>query len=209
MRDFQPPEEGKSEKLGRAPSSETKAPWMPGRLRACAPSWEAITDDRFVLSVIRHGYRVPFDDALGAPPAQRHPNRASCKEHAEFVNEALAEALQMGVVRRVPDWVPHLVLPLGVVVQEDKKRLIYDASKLDKNTKKIPFKFENLETHGRTVFGGKSFGYALDLKKAFYHFSIHPEYTKYFGFKWEGLAPTEGELQSKTFEWCQVPLERR
>jgi len=38
MKDFQPPEEGKSEKLG-SPSSETKAPWMPGRL----PAHRAVT----------------------------------------------------------------------------------------------------------------------------------------------------------------------
>jgi hypothetical protein len=179
---------------------------MPKRLGNCLPSWEAITQDRFVLSVIRHGYRVPFDASLGPPPAQSHPNHASCKEHSEFVNEALAEALRMGVVKRVPEWFPHLVLPLGVVVQNVKKRLIADLRVLNENTENIPFKFENLETQGRAVFGGKAFGYALDLRKAFYHFDIHPEYTKYFGFRWEELAPSEGELRSSTFVWCQVPF---
>jgi len=208
--DFAPPAEGKPEKLVGELSAGAEVPWMPGRLRACLASWQAITKDPFVLSVVERGYKVPFDVNLGPPAAQRLPNKKSCTENAEFVNDALAEALAMGVVRRVPEGFPHLVLPLGVVVtndgQKDKKRLFWDGRPLNMNKKTIKFKFENLETHGRAVFGGKACGYALDLRKAFYHFDIDPADTKYFGFQWEGLPPAEGELNSSTFVWNQMPF---
>lgn len=162
-------------------------PIMLGRLAARLHSWEAITTDRFVLSVVGHGgYRLDFKPS-GPPPRLRKANQASCEEHHAFVSDAVSEALAMGVVAKVPEDSLHLILPLGVVASSPTKlRLVYDASRLNKTIVDKRFKFENLGVQGRTVFEGASHGWCLDLFKAFYHLEISAEHRKYMGFEWQG-----------------------
>ena len=189
------PEEERAEPLGAhnpAPGSSSVAPATPppvmlGRLAERLSSWEAITTDRFVLSVVGHGgYRLDFKQG-GPPPRRRKTNQASCEEHHTFVSEALEEALAMGVIAKVPENSLHLILPLGVIQNSPTKlRLIYDASFLNKSIVDKPFKFENLGAQGRTVFEGASHAWCLDLFKAFYHLEICAEHRKYMGFEWQG-----------------------
>ena len=162
-------------------------PIMLGRLAARLHSWEAITTDRFVLSVVGHGgYRLDFKPSA-PPPRLRKANQASCEEHHAFVSDAVSEALAMGVVAKVPEDSLHLILPLGVVASSPTKlRLVYDASRLNKTIVDKRFKFENLGVQGRTVFEGASHGWCLDLFKAFYHLEISAEHRKYMGFEWQG-----------------------
>ena len=173
---------------GKAPATTSSAspPYMLGRLAPHLPQWRAITEDRFVLSVITKGYSLEFTQE-GPPARCRRPNQPSCAEHAEFVSGAIREALEMGVISPAPEAALHCIMPLGVVDNGVKKRLIFNCRRLNKHLAAKKFKFESLGKEGRTVFSGASHGWSLDLKSAFYHIEINTDFRKYLGIEWQGV----------------------
>ena len=174
-------------KAAPAAAGETVLPYMLGRLAPRLASWQAITDDKFILSVVgKGGYRLEFGDK-GPPPPCRKPNQPSCTEHTEFVSAAIRDAIEMGVISQVHPSASHCVMALGVVAGE-KNRLIFNCRPLNKHLAPRKFKFESLGTEGRTVFSGATHGWSVDLKSAFYHIEIQEEFRKYLGIEWEGAS---------------------
>ena len=55
--------------------------------------WESIGTDKFILDVIKFGYKLPFSD-LPVPVALK--NNKSALSHAPFVDEALADLRKTG-----------------------------------------------------------------------------------------------------------------
>mmetsp|Transcript_56764 Transcript_56764/g.135506 ORF Transcript_56764/g.135506 Transcript_56764/m.135506 type:complete len:386 (-) Transcript_56764:577-1734(-) len=186
------PDEERFERLGAEPSGKAALaadapalPYMLGRLGLRFENWQAITDDKLVLSVVgRGGYRLQFP--YGPPQRCRRPNQPSCTEHASFVSESIRDAIEMGVLSQVPEAALYCVMALGVVVQGPKRRLIFNCRPLNKHLSTYKFKFESLDKEGRTVFAGASHGYSVDLKSAYYHIEIHEDSRQFLGIEWEG-----------------------
>ena len=96
---------------------------MRGRLALCYDEWVNLGASRFILSVVRDGYKIPF---VALPPPKLSSNKTSALNDTYFVSEAISDLLRTKCVE-ILDHHPDIVNPLSVTVQRSgKKRLILD-----------------------------------------------------------------------------------
>ena len=102
--------------------------------------WIHMGASDFVINTIKNGYVIPF---IRNPPPMRFKNNNSALIHSDFVDQAIAELLDIGCVVKTP-FQPFVVNPLSVAVQSSgKKRLILDLSELNMYIKRDKIKFED------------------------------------------------------------------
>ena len=70
---------------------------MGGRLAHFAEKWEEITDNKWVLSIVRNGFRIPF---IKIPPLSSVPIRMS-QSSSPFLREEIENLLNKRAVERV------------------------------------------------------------------------------------------------------------
>ena len=92
---------------------------MFGRLREHAEFWEEMGASKFIMSVVREGYRLPF---VTEPPTGWLRNQKSCDQHEAFVDQAVNDLLRCGSAVSVDKEFPKCVNPLGVVQGASKLR---------------------------------------------------------------------------------------
>ena len=110
---------------------------MHRRLRKCVGFWREMGASQWVLNILENGYRLPF---VKKPPVGVKRNQASCKEHEQFVDEAVAALVQFGSAATVKEGDLECISPLGVVKGARKLRLILDLSQVNVCLKKYRFK---------------------------------------------------------------------
>lgn len=102
--------------------------------------WERIGASAFILNTIKGGYVIPF---LVSPPSMNLRNTNSAFINHSFVDEAVADLVELGGVKEVP-FKPFVTNPLSVASNKSGKlRLILDLSLLNKYVRKDRFKFED------------------------------------------------------------------
>ena len=114
---------------------------MHGRLRKCVGFWREMGASQWVLNILENGYRLPF---VKKPPVGVKRNQASCKEHEQFVDEAVAALVQCGSAATVKEQDLESISPLGVVKGARKLRLILDLRQISVCLKKYRFKLEDI-----------------------------------------------------------------
>ncbi|MCP3667695.1 MAG: hypothetical protein GY696_35260 [Gammaproteobacteria bacterium] len=156
-------------------------PSVQGSLRGHIDFWKAINCDGRTLSILEHGYELPF---LEEPPSVHLGNNKSSVEHADFVGTEIANLLAKGCIEEVQD-IPYFVSPLSVAVQQSsgKKRLILDLSMLNAYIAYFKFKLEDIKTL-KNYLSPDSYLMTFDLRSGYHHVDIHPKYFKYLGFSW-------------------------
>ena len=103
------------------------APTLKGRLKSRVSYWESINANRFIVDVIKFGYRIPF---VSTPLAKRFSNNKSALAHHDLVN-AILELVANSAIVEVPS-VPLVVSPLSVALSSSgKKHLILDLRYLN------------------------------------------------------------------------------
>ena len=114
-----------------------------GRLIVNVSFWETISASRFILSVIREGYKIPF---YYTPTSVHLQNNNSALNYSDFVVSAVTELLKVGSVVECP--FPSVVVnPLSVSVQSNgKKRLMSDLRHVNFFVKKCKIKFEDAKS---------------------------------------------------------------
>ena len=81
---------------------------MGGRLAHFAEKWEEITDNKWVLSIVRNGFRIPF---IKIPPLSSVPIRMS-QSSSPFLREEIKNLLNKRAVERVQNPGPASVAEL-------------------------------------------------------------------------------------------------
>ena len=151
-----------------------------GRLRDHLSFWHGINANRWVTSIIRDGYALPF---VELPPAKEMENHKSAWDEKQFVTEQIEELLLSGCIREVSLSETEVVSPLGVVTNSVKKRLILDLRYVN-NFLRIPkFKYEDIRT-ARDIFMLGDWFFKFDYKSGYHHVDILPTHQKYLGFSW-------------------------
>ena len=94
-----------------------------GRLKTCVNYYQQTGANQFVLSVIRHGYTIPFSTE---PTPVFLKNNKTARENPEFVRNTIDDLLQAGVIaqRSQPAFVNN---PLSVSSKNDKLRMVLDC----------------------------------------------------------------------------------
>ena len=154
---------------------------MFGRLKKHAKFWEEMGASKFILSVIKDGYRLPF---VRSPPAGRLRNQRSCDDHEAFVNQAVKDLLECGSAVEVKQEFTKCVSPLGVVQGASKLRLILDLRQVNNCLSKPSFKLEDIRTAAK-IYRKGDFVVTFDLKSGYHHVDIAEEHWKYLCFEWK------------------------
>ena len=136
------------EKLTRSSNVEATVSSV-GRLSKEIEKWKEITDDEYILDVIKHGYQLPLKDN---PPGIVLRNNRSARNNMTFVREEVKSLLERGVVTQVSE-VPKVVNPLTVAYnKKGKPRLVLDCRHVNHFLHTFKFKYEDIKasvTHSR------------------------------------------------------------
>ena len=206
--------------------SESSRP-LPECLRDNLAFWEEFCDNKFVLSIIRDGYRLKWKEGpvpstwkkdpklwkTGPPPPCRKKNGEGCYKYESFVDEAVAKLLNSGVTQIFPEEDAHCILGMNVDDKkgEQKLRLVINGRPVNEHEDTPTFKMETLHREGRDVLQGMKFGGCLDVASAFHNVLMHKSAYKYLCFKWKGIVYCFKSLPfgiaSAPWVWTQISKE--
>ena len=141
--------------------------------------WEEITDNKCVLSIVRHGFRIPFSKI---PPLLSVPIRMS-QSSCPFIREENENLLSKRAVERVQNpRTPRFYSQIFLVPKKNGKlRLIIDLSFLNRYIEKQSFKMETVKSV-RQAMRLNDWAVSIDLIDAYLHVPIHHQSRKYLRF---------------------------
>ena len=112
-----------------------------GRLCKCISAWKDINAPKFIVDIIRQGYKIPF---ICDPEPFKGANNASALKEHEFVESSINDLLALGCILEV-HVEPKIVNPLSVSINKSgKKRLILDLRHINKCIFKNKFRCEDI-----------------------------------------------------------------
>ena len=152
---------------------------MGGRLAHFAEKWEEITDNKWLLSIVRNGFRIPF---IKIPPLSSVPIRMS-QSSSPFLREEIENLLNKRAVERVQNpETPGFYSRIFLVPKKNGKfRLILDLSLLNRYIEKQAFKMETVKSV-RQAMRLNDWAVSIDLTDAYLHVPIHRQSRKYLRF---------------------------
>ena len=176
-----PPLPVDSENLPPLPLPQPQIP-VGGRLAHFALNWQNITNDQWVLSLIKNGYQIPFKDQ---PPLSREPIFFQQSQRREL-EEEVTSLLQKGAVEEIQPETPGFYSRIFLVPKKNGKlRLIIDLSTLNKYVFAQSFRMET-QRKVRNAIRQNDWAFSLDLTDAYLHVPIHPRSRKYLRFTLKG-----------------------
>ena len=142
--------------------------------------WRKINASDYILKIIAEGYMLPFKTT---PDNILLDNNSSSKNNTNFVNDEIKKLIGKGCISEVFTQ-PKVVNPLTVAGNSSKLRLVLDCRHINKHLYQFKYKYEDTNT-ARKLFEKGDFLFSYDLKSAYHHIMISPEFRTYLGFKWQ------------------------
>ena len=146
-----------------------------GRLAHFAQSWAEITDDKWVLSLVRKGYRIPFLERPNLSPNPIFFQQPLSQHHEEEVASLLSKGAVMEIIPKCPGYYSRIFL---VPKKNGKLRLIIDLSVLNHFVYTQTFKMET-QRKVKDAVQLNDWAFSLDLTDAYLHIPIHHGSGKY------------------------------
>ena len=140
--------------------------------------FESIGASEFVLKTLREGHFSKFKSPV--PPLERK-NNGSFFKHQEWAVQEVKNLIKLKKVEVVQEK-PYCVLPLHVVVQPKKNRLVLDCGILNEYVVAPKFKLDDYKV-ALNFFKEKGWIFVFDYKDGYHHVKIHKDFKKYLGFK--------------------------
>jgi hypothetical protein len=149
-------------------------------------NWEALTDDRWTLSVIRAGFRLVFlqDPPLTSrPPFSRIPTALANTRHQTLGKEVESLLEKGAVIELFQPFTPGFYSSIFVVPKKnsEKLRLVINLKPLNKLLVKYPFKMETTRSIMASLRQG-DWTISVDLRDAYFHIPIHRGSQKFLRF---------------------------
>ena len=146
--------------------------------------WELLTQDSYVLSIIRNGYKIPFREDVVLRP-YRERNNKSALDNMPYLQEHVESLMLDTTVSEVfsqPFCCNPLTVASRIVEGVLKLRMCIDLSRyinllLKKESVTLPI----LDKAVKLLLPG-DYQATFDLKSAFHHVLIHPDFRQYLGF---------------------------
>ena len=153
-----------------------------GGLAHFAQNWAKITDDKWVLSVVRKGYRIPL---LKHPILSPDPVFFQ-QPLSQQLEEEVASLLSKGAVEEIIPECPGYYSRIFLVPKKNGKlRLIIDLSVLNHFVHTQTFKMET-QRKVKDAVQLNDWAFSLDLTDAYLHIPIHRRSRKYLRFTLRG-----------------------
>ena len=140
-----------------------------GRLKAAHEKWKETGVNKYILSVIEEGYKLPFKTI---PPSAHIKNNRSARETVSFVSKEIQSLQQKGVLSE-SEQKPTVVNPLTVAYNKVGKPRLEDIRIAEE------------------MFEKGSFLFTYDLKSAYHHIMINPMFRTYLGLASESNGETK------------------
>lgn len=156
------------------------------RLSLFAEGWGKITQDRFVLRVVREGYRLPL---RGLPPLRTSPREIQLPKgkvrRAALLTEIQA-LRQKGAVAPGDASIPGFYSHVFVVPKASGGwRPVIDLKALNTFVDAPHFRMHTVNSVLNTIRVG-DWAFSIDLKDAYLHVPMHPDSRKYLRFALSG-----------------------
>ena len=146
--------------------------------------WGEITEDSWVLSVVRKGYKIPF---VNKPFLSPTPFFLQQTESLALVKE-VNKLLHKGAVEKIEPEGPGFYSRIFLVPKKNGKlRLIIDLSRLNTFLDIQSFRMETANKVRQTI-QPNDWAFSLDLTDAYLHVPIHRQSRKYLRFCLKGQA---------------------
>ena len=162
---------------------------MAMKLKHFLSKWESITDDPWVLSVIRQGLELEFM----VEPSQINMN--STQKLA--INREIKRLLAIGCIKEVKRTERLFLSNIFTVPQKNGDlRLVINLKDLNQFLAFHHFKMERFQTAKDLIQEG-DWMIKLDLKEAYHSVPVTPDHQRYLAFLWDG----------KCYVYCVLPFE--
>ena len=170
-----------------------------GRLSFFADNYALLTENQFLLSVMRDGYQIKFKDNI-PPPLLKNAKPfylPLSPIEQENLDKEMQNFLDQKVIEECDPATPGYYSPVFLrekkpdnendVNAPKKFRVIHDLSSLNKHIVKYRFKMDSASTVRAGLKQGMHF-YSIDIKSAYSHLLIHPGSRKYLRCWWKDKA---------------------
>ena len=169
-----------------------------GRLLHFLPAWEMITENAFVLSVIRGGYRIDIADSIPNGVIRLRPPALPAL-HRQHISQEVSLLLQKGAIETVRDHPMLSLSPVFVIPKRSGKlRVILNMREINTYIRTEHFRMETLASILPTP-EAEDLAISLDLMDAYFHIPIHPASRDLLGFAFQG----------QTFRYRALPFGLR
>lgn len=150
-------------------------------------AWKQITDNDFILDIVKNGYQIDFVK----PPAQTlsflHHQHFTCIER-QHVQQEILKLVNLNVIAPVSPRQDQILSPIFLVGKKDgSKRMILNLKRLNGYVSYQHFKMESIQ-HARDLILKHCFLASIDLEKAYYAVPIHKAYRKYLRFSFNNVV---------------------
>ena len=153
-----------------------------GRLGHFAKEWGKITQDSWVLSVVKRGYKIPFVKKPILSPSPHFFKQSA----SPVLEEEVQKLLQKRAVESINPEDPGFYSRIFLVPKRNRKfRLIIDLSRLNKFLNIQSFNMETVNKVRNAIYP-KDWAILLDLTDAYLHVPIHVTSRKYLRFCLKG-----------------------
>ncbi|MCG7869756.1 MAG: hypothetical protein JAY74_25725 [Candidatus Thiodiazotropha taylori] len=144
--------------------------------------WGEITEDSWVLSVVKKGYKIPFISKPLLSPTPIFLHQTESRSLEEEVNKLLLKGAVEMIKPEGPGFYSRIFL---VPKKNGKLRLIIDLSRLNTFLEVQSFKMETANKV-RQAIQPNDWAISLDLTDAYLHVPIHRQSRKYLRFCHKG-----------------------
>uniref|UniRef100_A0A0N5BIH0 Reverse transcriptase domain-containing protein n=1 Tax=Strongyloides papillosus TaxID=174720 RepID=A0A0N5BIH0_STREA len=151
--------------------------------------WKSITDDEYVLKIIREGYRIPISE---------FPHPCRCTTYEKYFSDSDNEFITKEVQRMQDE---KIISPLSDIELENcryhlnpifvhhgtkKDRIIVDCRNLNSVVKVEKFTYESIEFVSSLLYSKRLFVTSIDLSSAYHAIYIHKDSQYLLCFKFKG-----------------------
>ena len=161
-----------------------------GRLTKFLQNWEQITTDKWVLSIIKEGYKLEFNQK---PSWTGIKKTIIFQENLDIFMEEINTLLEKDVIEKVhnPQTLGGFYSTLFLVPKKNGKlKMVTNLKPLNGYLKKIHFKMDTMQKVINLV-KLKDWAISLDLSDAYFHLPIFPNHRKYMRFY----------VQNQSYQW--------
>lgn len=147
--------------------------------------WEANCSSSVVLEWVKSGFPLWWKDPGVVPPPFERPNHQGALDHADFLDECIADLVRAGAAEQV-HVKPRVVNPLNVTPKKNGKlRLILDLRHVNKFLSIPAFKMDSLLVLADLAKQGDKM-FAIDLAHGYHQVQMSEDSRDYLGFEWAG-----------------------